>query len=73
MSSEQEKSISTDSSAVKEKVRLTPLSVIALFVAFSETVLGIAATQTSGGVQVALTCFVLMFPLPVAAAFFVIL
>ncbi len=63
----------TNNSAVKEKGLLTPLSVIAMFVAFSETVLGIAVTQTSGGVQVALTCFIIILLLPVATAFFAIL
>src|SRR4051794_33039024 len=52
---------------------LTPLSIIALFLTFSETVLGIAVTQTSGSIQVALTCFVTSFPVLVAAAFFAIL
>jgi hypothetical protein len=49
---------------------ITPLWTIALFVTFSETVLGVAAAQTQGGVQVALTCFVICFPLLVAVAFY---
>jgi hypothetical protein len=52
---------------------LTPLSIISLFLTLSETVLGIAVSQTAGGVQVALTVFVMTFPVLVAAAFFLIL
>jgi hypothetical protein len=53
--------------------RLTPLWIVSLFVTLTETVLGVAATQTEGGVQIALTVFVLGFPVLVAAAFFLIL
>lgn len=53
--------------------RLTPLWVIALFLSLTELVAGIAVTQASGGVQVALTTFVIAFPLLVAAAFFIVL
>jgi hypothetical protein len=52
---------------------LSPLWMIALFLSFSETVLGIAVVQTSGGIQIALTCFVIAFPLVVSALFFLIL
>ncbi len=58
---------------VAGKGLLTPLSIIALFLTLTETVLGIAVTQTSGSVQIALTCFVISFPVFVAAAFFKIL
>jgi len=51
----------------------TPLWVIAFFVSTAETVLGIAVTRTSGGVQVALAAFVIAFPVLVAGAFFAIL
>jgi hypothetical protein len=47
--------------------------VISLFVSFTEITLGAATTQTTGGVQVALTAFVIVFPMLVAAAFFAVL
>jgi hypothetical protein len=47
--------------------------VISLFISLTETVLGIGVIQTSGGIQIALTVFVIVFPLLVASAFFVIL
>ena len=52
---------------------LTPLGIIASFVSLTEAIAGIAAVQTTGGVQVALIAFVCAFPLMVAAAFFAIL
>lgn len=52
---------------------MTPLKVIALFLSLTEVVLGAATTQTTGGIQVALTSFVIAFPTGVAAAFFAIL
>jgi len=52
---------------------LNPLWVISLFVTFSETALGIAVTATEGSIQVALTCFVVLFPIAVAGAFFAVL
>jgi hypothetical protein len=52
---------------------LTPLWVISLFLSLTETVLGFAVTQTSGGIQVALTTFVIVFPLLVAGGFFAVL
>ncbi len=51
----------------------TPLWVISLFVSLTEVMTGIAATQTSSGVQVALTAFVIAFPLLVASMFFLFL
>ena len=51
----------------------TPLWIISLFVSLTEVVLGTAVTQTVGGVQIALTAFVMSFPLLVASAFFAIL
>lgn len=56
-----------------DKRAITPLWVISLFVSLSETVLGVAVTQTTGNIQAALTAFVIAFPLLVAGAFFVIL
>jgi hypothetical protein len=53
--------------------RMTPLWIISLFVGLSETVLGVAATQITGNLQVALVWFVMLFPLGCAAAFFAIL
>lgn len=49
---------------------LTPLWIISIFVTFTESVLGIALTQASGGIQVSLTVFVITFPVLIAAAFF---
>ncbi len=51
----------------------TPLWVISLFVPLTEVMSGIAATQTSGSIQVALTAFVIAFPLLIAGAFFAFL
>jgi hypothetical protein len=52
---------------------VTPLSIIAAFVALSETVGGLAATLTAGNVQIAFTIFAVGFPVLVCAAFFTIL
>jgi len=52
---------------------LTPLWVISLFVSLTEAVLSLAVTQTTGGIQVTLTIFVVTFPVFVAAAFFAVL
>ena len=56
-----------------EKRAITPLWIVALFVSLTETVLGIAVTQTAGGIQVSLTVFVLTFPVVIAGAFFLVL
>lgn len=53
--------------------KITPLWIIASFVSFTEVVLGVAVMQVDGGVQVALTAFVIIFPLLVASAFFLVL
>lgn len=53
--------------------RLTPLSIIAMFLSLSEAVGGFAATQTEGGLQIALGSFVILFPIGIAVAFFYIL
>src|SRR3989442_11717283 len=64
----------TDTSVTKPSPkRMTPLWVIASFLSLTETVAGVVATQTGGGVQVALTCFVIGFPVLVFAGFFAIL
>ncbi len=52
---------------------MTPLWVISLFLSLTEVVTGIAVTQATGAVQVALTVFVIAFPALVASAFFAIL
>lgn len=57
----------------KHSARITPLWVVAAFVTLTETVLGYAVTKVTGGVQIALTCFVIGFALLVAGAFFLIL
>lgn len=53
-----------------QKRVLTPLWIIALFISLTETVLGVGVIQTSGGIQIALTVFVLSFPLLIAGTFF---
>jgi hypothetical protein len=51
----------------------TPLGIISIFLALAETALTVALLQTTGGIQIALAVFVLVFPLLTAAAFFWIL
>lgn len=51
----------------------TPLWIIASFISLSEISLTVGVIQTEGGIQVALTVFVLLFPLIVASLFFLIL
>ncbi|WP_437829276.1 hypothetical protein [Sorangium sp. So ce1153] len=58
---------------VQRSSGMTPLGVIATFVMLSEVVTGVAATQTSGMVQVAFCAFAIAFPLMVATAFFMVL
>ena len=53
--------------------QLTPLWIVSLFVSITESALGYAASETVGGIQIALTAFVLTFPVLVAGAFFLIL
>ena len=57
----------------KPPQNLNPLWIITLFFSFTEIVLGIAAFNTSDGIQVALTIFVLIFPLLTAIGFFILL
>ena len=52
---------------------IIPLWIIALFVSLTETVLGIAVVQTTAGIQIVLTAFVVIFPLLIAGAFFAVL
>jgi hypothetical protein len=56
-----------------KKKAITPLWIVALFVSFTELVLGVAVTQTQGGIQMALTVFVVVFPVLIAGAFFLVL
>jgi hypothetical protein len=58
---------------MKTPAKVTPLWIVAAFVTLTEVVLGYAITQVRGGVQVALTVFVIAFALLVACAFFLIL
>jgi hypothetical protein len=51
----------------------TPLWIISLFLTLTETVVGIAVTRTTARVQIALTTFVIAFPVGVAFCFFLIL
>jgi hypothetical protein len=60
-------------STTRPTKQLTPLWVISLFLSLTETTLGIAATKTTGTIQVALIVFVIGFPILVAAAFFAVL
>jgi hypothetical protein len=55
------------------KSSMTPLWVISLFLSLTEVVTGFAVIQASGAIQVALTAFVIAFPILVALAFFSIL
>lgn len=52
---------------------LSPLWIIASFLSFTETVLGVAVVRTTGGVQIALTVFVVLFPVLVSSFFFAVL
>jgi hypothetical protein len=51
----------------------SPLGIIALFLTVTETVTGIAVMQAAGGIQIALTCYVIALPLLVLTAFFFVL
>lgn len=53
--------------------KITPLWIVAAFVTLTEAVLGYAITKTEGGVQIALTVFVICFALLVFGAFFLVL
>jgi hypothetical protein len=52
---------------------ITPLGIIATFVALSETVAGFAAVKTAGMVQLIFAVFSVLFPVLVAALFFAVL
>lgn len=52
---------------------INPLWIISLFFSFTEIALGYVVFKTTGGIQVALTCFVIAFPILVAVAFFAVL
>jgi hypothetical protein len=62
-----------DTRVEKRRGAWSPLGVISLFLSFSEVMLGLAVTKTQGWIQVALTSFVIGFPLAICVAFFVIL
>jgi hypothetical protein len=57
----------------ENKRPITPLWIISLFVSLTETILGFAVTQTDGMIQIALTSFVIIFPIFIAGIFFLIL
>lgn len=65
--------MSTNESQTPPARKLTPLWVISLFVSLTEAFLSIAVTQTSGTIQLALTIFVIVFPLLTAIGFFAVL
>jgi hypothetical protein len=52
---------------------INPLWIISIFFSFTEVALGYVVFNTTGGIQIALTCFVIGFPILVAAAFFALL
>jgi hypothetical protein len=56
-----------------ERKTITPLWIVASFVSLTEAVLGIAVIQTQGGIQIALTAFLITFPVLIAGLFFTIL
>jgi hypothetical protein len=56
-----------------DKKAITPLLIVVLFLSLTEIVLGAAVTQTQGGIQVALTVFVICFPVLIATFFFLVL
>src|ERR1044071_1190780 len=51
---------------------LNPLWIILLFCSLTELTLGYAVFNTAGSIQIALTCFVIGFPMLVAVFFFLI-
>lgn len=53
--------------------RQTPLGLMTLFVSLTEAVLGTVTTLTTGTVQMVLTLFVVVYPVLIAGAFFVVL
>jgi len=57
----------------KLKKPITPLWIISAFVALTETVVGVSAIQTTGGVQVAFTVFAIFFPILIFSLFILIL
>ena len=57
----------------QKRTFMTPLVVISGFIGLTETILGVGVAHTTGGIQVALTIFVLTFPVAMAGAFFYIL
>ena len=58
---------------IKSGQKITPLTIVAAFLGITEIVLGYAIGHVTGGVQVALAVFVMIFTLAVAGAFFAIL
>jgi hypothetical protein len=65
--------MSTDAHRPASRSSMTPLWVISLFVTLTETFLIVGVIRTNGGIQLALTVFVIVFALLVAGAFFAIL
>jgi len=65
--------MSTNEHQTPPNRKLTPLWVISLFVSLTEAFLSIAVTQTNGTIQLALTIFVIVFPLLIAIGFFAVL
>jgi hypothetical protein len=57
----------------KPPQNINPLWIITLFFSFTEVALGFAVFNTIGGIQIALTSFVIIFPLLSAIGFFTLL
>jgi hypothetical protein len=53
--------------------KITPLWIVATFLTFTEIILGYALTQVTGGIQIALTVFVIAFAVGVSVMFFALL
>lgn len=56
-----------------KKNSLTPLWIISMFFSFTEVMAGYAVFNTDGGIQVTLLIFVILFPILIASAFFMVL
>ena len=56
-----------------KKTTHTPLRIISRFLSFVEIVLGYAVSNTYGGIQIALTIFLIAFSILIATMFFIML
>lgn len=58
---------------MEQRKILTPLWIISLFVSLTQTMVSVAVIQTTGVIQILLATFVVIFPILIASAFFIIL